>query len=1691
MAPAARPGVSAPPPSAARRGGPPDGALLVAVATVPGRRLLWATWPALILAAAGAAAAGFDQSLPAPGYAYLATPAPVAALSAWAVVAIAIALAYVRAASSGMSATEPWLQLRARGGSPAQTAALLGLSVLPCWLLALGAGIAVAPLAFALAAALGLPHPLVAGPVVSLWAWAGSLLGAATASAGAIAGALRPPVHHRLRAAARRAWVGQLPWDLGMIAAGWWVSQHAGLGAASGGPLALFGGGTSGPPAPLPVWAAGAAGAMFLVGTALLAGRLLSWGFRLVDRLAGRTLAPIGLIAVRAAARAASPLRLALLPALATGAVAYLILGTAGALATDAHLRALTLGSDIRIDEAWPSPCTACQLPRGVVADPWTFPVGLPGATTATALILTDDGIRVGRGSALETTIGVDPPALLQTANWAAVPDGQRLDRLLAAQPSAAIISTALARQTGLRVGERLTTNLLPNQYVAAIVDGWPGVGTGEQPWVIVSWDTLGAVLRQKDAYNSYGLQVRILARGGGGVSSAAMREALLVGAAQDVVTRVLPGTDPQQIADAVAASDLSGLITKEVSDPLQAAADDAAIRGTMPSIAIPMRRVSAATAAWSMASTLLPLAAVAVIAGLLGTAAAPADPIGFPTGEALASLSAAVETRRARRRLHTATVWLGVAWGAAAGTVAAALFWPILRNGPGGPYLTPFRFVWAGLPISAGVLLVGTAVWIAASARERTAAEPLVIERVNAAAHADSPAPLEQPASRGRPVLEPAARPLRTAGALAELAVRRLIAAAPRLPGLAAGILVAAVIAATVPMFTTGAMTRILRLEGPTRVNERPPGAVLVSLSPPAGTPVTPALLDRLRAIAAGAGPSVGLPATAPVAYLATSMMPVSAQAPAETIGFLQVDALPDLASHAVFEQGVPPAATPEADGTIDAAATDTTMENASWQPYKMGQVYLVKGPSGPPLRVRITGIFAEAHPGDRYWPYNYFDHDLFIAPNILNDLIFGRHVLPLDQATWYTVTDLPQLNADQVSAAMAGLSALQRRVTDTAPGARLDASPYPVLSAFADRERTLSALLRMASVPVLALALYFTVLTAAVAVGAESGEISVHVSRGAPAAWLVALYLVEWVLLAIPLAAVAPLLGGLVAKAMGGAAGFLRFTSRSPLPLVWEAKDFGYAAIAAGAGVLAALVPAAAAVSRSVVQARGRTSRAVAAPFWQRAYLDVVALVGLGLLWAAFRQAGPQGGGISAIAGSPGLYLLPAAFLAATGLVGVRALGWILRAVDARAGRRLPIAASLSLRQIGRLPAQVAPIMLLLCLAMALGTYSAAAARTLQANLAAAVHYRVGADLRLQEDSPCTAMQDLAPACLAAGLGGSPPRPLPPFSANLAAPGVADAAEVVEAPAMLTSSGQSAAVTLVLVDPTAYARVAWWPLHLDDQPEAAYLALLRSRPDAMLVSPSVSGRLPGDTYAVWLNGNPVGHLTKVGTVSRWPGADPQGAIAVAPLATTPGLLGFACNGTNYCPGNRIALMQLKPGADVSKIESSLGAAALNTEQADDAKVEVAAALATPEWAGQNGMFSIGFVVAAAVAATGYLLYALLMLRGQVGQMGLLRAIGLERRTLIGGVAIEQAILVLSGAVVGVLAGLAASALFVPLYQPAFTGPDAPPFQALGPGSAVWHLGVLLVALFAVVLGVLLWLLVHLRVGESVKLDE
>lgn len=1623
--------------------------------------------PALVavgVAAICGALAG--AGLGAPAQDPLAALTPTAGLVLPVVLTVALLAIWSRELAAAAEDAEIPRSLQARGADAGQVLRLLAGGLAGPVLRLVAVGLAVALAAVALTDAWGQAAPNAGFWLACGWTLLAVALVVATAVGARWSGWRAVPTHFRQAAVPTHDRLRRLWLDAGLVAlAGllaWWAAAQIASGAAAPSVVSLLD------------WGAVA----FLGGGALLAERALAaYG----PRLARRAGAASATWMYGAATWAAQRRRFLLLPAVVVGAGAFLVFGTLATAAGDRSGQAVAAGADLRVAVTWPRPCNPCAFTRDLpVPDPANILQYLPGVNAGSVMIQSGDEVSALAGLIPVEVYGVAPSSFGQVVDLGAIPNGPA--DLAAIQGGGAVVSTALADQLGLQVGDTVSGQLLHSTHVAAIAPAWPGLGGGGGDWMVVDSGRLSRALTISGQYGAQGL------------AGAALLE-------------VPPDTPLAPILSQLAAN---GVTVGAV------ASRTAGLAGFGPDLIL-----------------ILPL--LAAIAWVAWDAW---PPVPDADRDLMVALGADPEAEGVRRLTHRLRLWVGGAWGLALGALAVCLFWPLVRVLPGGAVtaLSLPRPWWTlGFAVAAG--LGGWWVLWRDPALRPEAPDPVIAARLaervphRAAILAPEPAPtpamplpVASPAPRApkqrrvqvRPA--PQARQPRAAGAhfaffaMVGLAVRRLRASSFRVVGLAAGILLAAAVAATVPIYTVGSLTRVLH-SGLQPLNDRPAGAVLFSFFPADGVAYNPQELQRLQALAASAGKRVGLAATPVVSYLETSpettVQASQRSQPTAQVQYLALDGISDMAPHVTIERGHLPAAQ-ETGGVIQVIATDQTMISNNLH---LGDTYAMSTLGSSALNVKIVGVFAEKNPQGNYWPYRYFGQDLFANSALVQRIAVQQRQLALQDAAWYTVLDLNQLSAQGVPAAMARMQGLAQAAGNVATGARLDVSPFASLQGFAGREQTLAALLRLVSIPVLAMALYFVAITASLIMGAEASEISVYSSRGANARHILLLYLIEWVTLAIPLAIVAPLPALAFARVMGAASGFLHFSARAPLPVHLAGADFVYAGLAAALAVAAALLPTVATLSRSIVESRLRSSRTVEQPLWQRAYLDGAALVLLLVLWLVFRHVTLEAGGVAAIVSDPALYLLPPAFLVVAGLFAVRFVGWLLRTADRGFGVRLSPSSVLPLRRIGRLPAQFAPVLLLLCFTAALGMYSAAAARTLDNNLTAAVRYQLGAPVRLQQVSPCTSMQSLVGVCkqydnVDPTLASGAARPMPPFSLTRKVAGVAQATDIEVMPITVAAGGNDVAATLLMIDPASYAQVAFWQPGWNPRPESAYMRLLQDNQDAALVSPGLAatggeitvatssgngGGGPGGAGGLGGGGGGVGTsgaFAVAGRLRGLPGADISGPFVVTTQATGQRVLNLTC-GTSPCVALRDVLLRPSAGTQLSALEQGMEKYGLFTGGAQVTAAQEAAALATPEWAGQSGVLTIGFLVALAVTAAGYLLYAGLLLRGQLNQLGLLRALGLDWSGVVGTVAFEQGILVVFGALTGVIAGLVAARLFLPLFQPAFTGPDAPPFVTASPGAALWQVSGVLLVLFALVIGGLLALLKRMHVGETVRIEE
>lgn len=738
--------------------------------------------------------------------------------------------------------------------------------------------------------------------------------------------------------------------------------------------------------------------------------------------------------------------------------------------------------------------------------------------------------------------------------------------------------------------------------------------------------------------------------------------------------------------------------------------------------------------------------------------------------------------------------------------------------------------------------------------------------------------------------------------------------------------------------------------------------------------------------------------------------------------------------------------------------------------------------------VKVRVVGVY---RPVDRSHPLSpligWLDQAVLVDEATFRDTVLRQPGAQLQTYTWHLEVDPADVNLANVETFAAGIVRLEARAVQMVPEIQVFHSPLGVVQRFARKAALLRLYLLALSAPLLCLTAYYLLVTAQRMVEGQRWEIALLRSRGASLAQVVGMYLLEAAVYGGAALALGPWLGVALARVMGAAAGFMQFVDRKPLPLVLDSRVWTYALGAVTLAAAAILVPAVQAARESAVTYKAQAARQRTAPFWQRYFLDLL-LLAVSLYgyytqrrqFAARLQAPPAPPGQAPEGPSDPLhFLLPALFIAALGLVALRLLP-VLAALLDRAARRLGgTAPYLAITQVARSPHSTAPIVLLLTLTVGLGVYSASAARTLDQNDVDRAYYQVGADAALVEawqfDEATNSYEE------------------PPFHVHQSLPGVEAAARVyVARDAVAISEGGKVIGRgrLMAVDTQEFARVAWFRRDLFGRHHPfAYLNLLGRDEEAVLVNLQFLRRnqlQPGDRITL-RTGTGEARLVVYGAVAYWPtlypGQEGEGDFFVANLDYIQNTLGLR-------PYQ--VWLRLQPGASLRAITDELRRQGIYVIQAQDARYQITQTRRDPQRTGLYGVLTVGFLVAAALTVLGFLIHTALSLRQRVLQMGVLRAMGLSAGQLLGALALEQVWTVGSGVAAGTGLGLLAARLFLPFLQLGTAAAERiPPFRLVtDPGD--------LVRLYAVLAGMLLAglaylgaLVSRLQIHQAVKLGE
>ena len=406
--------------------------------------------------------------------------------------------------------------------------------------------------------------------------------------------------------------------------------------------------------------------------------------------------------------------------------------------------------------------------------------------------------------------------------------------------------------------------------------------------------------------------------------------------------------------------------------------------------------------------------------------------------------------------------------------------------------------------------------------------------------------------------------------------------------------------------------------------------------------------------------------------------------------------------------------------------------------------RVFITPFRSAPEERIilDIVGVITPADPRAEFWmgsPSQFSPQtvgDLLVVPFYVKEdnflgVIGGRFPTAVGDFGFNVFIDPSTITASAVDDVQASLQGLETDLNKVYPRTLLLTRLNRTLDEF-ERDLTLARVPVYVYVSlVVVVILYFLVLITGILGRSQSDELGLLRSRGASVLQVCGVLLLADSVLALAAIAVGGPVAWLVARflflpAFGDPGG-------SPIGVSFSGELFWMAAVGAGISVAVLAASAAGRARTSVAESLASRSRPPEVSFFHRYYLDLLALLLVGLVWWQFRE---RDGFVSrslterGLDIDPTLIVGPALAMLAAALLLMRVLPLAVRLVVWVCMRAGPGWSSYGLARLARDPVQPASLAVMLMLAAALGVFGASFQSSLARSQVEQTRYRIGGE-------------------------------------------------------------------------------------------------------------------------------------------------------------------------------------------------------------------------------------------------------------------------------------------------------------------------------------------------------------------------
>lgn len=390
------------------------------------------------------------------------------------------------------------------------------------------------------------------------------------------------------------------------------------------------------------------------------------------------------------------------------------------------------------------------------------------------------------------------------------------------------------------------------------------------------------------------------------------------------------------------------------------------------------------------------------------------------------------------------------------------------------------------------------------------------------------------------------------------------------------------------------------------------------------------------------------------------------------------------------------------------------------------------LNGPDGKPVTLNIAGIYDIKDMEDLFWYRTPEDMDktIFVSEETFDKLLKSDVGEVSYQCNMmFDYRDITSKNVDNIRYYLKEFHRLDNGFFDTFSS---------TLGNYTQNAKTVSVIIYVLELPVMALLLAFIYMVSNQIMEMEAGEIATLKSRGVKKWQIVRLYLGQSLVLDVVALLPGLLLGLVFCRIAAGTDGFMKFAWKAAEGYTPTGAMIIYGVIALLAADLFIVLPVFRHQKQSVVEHKHKNVKRKERPFWNRYYLDFI-LAGITVYLMINYNRQRDATALSILNGQsvdPIMFLDAIFFVLAMGLISLRLLYALIRLIYRLGEKKFSPVYYTSFLQMIRTFYKQGFLNVFIIMTIAMGSFYANMAQTVNENKAERLAYNLGADVVLEEE-------------------------------------------------------------------------------------------------------------------------------------------------------------------------------------------------------------------------------------------------------------------------------------------------------------------------------------------------------------------